>query len=519
MSKTKLSRIAGILMILTVISKFIGLGRDSLVASAFGATYQTDAYLLALTIPYMVFDLFGSAITTSFMPILSESYSKKGKSDMFALANSIMNILIIVTSIALIIVWLFTPQIVRLLAPTFNDTAYSLSVKLTKLSVLNILFLSLNSGFTAILQALDEFTAASIVGIVMNIPIILYILIFDSINIVGLTVATIVGNGIQLLVYIPWLIKNKYKYRTYIQFKDTRIKKMLLLVSPILIGIGVDKINSIVTKSMASTLIEGSIATLDIANKLNSMLYLTFAAAIVTVIYPSLAREGSSKELTKFKQYLSKAIISVNLLMIPSAFAMVILRVPIISVLFKHGSFDDRAVEMTAVAILYLSAGMIFFAIRDVCNRAFYSLQDTKTPMINGVLGVSVNIVLNIVLGKLMGLGGLALATSITAFVISALLVINLRKKLGNIGFKKILVSSMKILVSSIVMGIGILLLRNALQISTAAYNSNLLIILLCSALGCIIYSLMLIILKEEEFFSAFYSIKSRFNYKNKKAD
>lgn len=510
MTKSKLTKIAGILMIITILSKLIGFVRDALIASSFGASYQTDAYTMSLTIPYMFFELFGLTITTTFIPILSESYIKKGKKEMFNLANSILNILIIITIFASILGWFFAPVIVKMLAPKFNEITYNLTVQLTKLSIINILFLSLNSGLTAIVQALDEFISPAIVGIVMNIPIILYIVFGKSNNIVGLTIVTIIGNAVQILVYLPWLIKNKYRYNFYINFHDSRIKKMFYLISPILIGIGVEKINSIVNKIVASGLSHGSITALDYANKVNYMVYFTFAQAIVTVIYPSLSREGSSKNLNQFKQYLVKALKSVNLLMIPCSIGMIVLRVPIINILFKHGSFDDRAVNMTSTALLYLAIGMIFYSIRDVANRAFYALQDTRTPMINGILGVIINIVLNLTLVNIMGIGGLTLSTSISAIVTSILLIYCLRKKVGNINLYNTLISLGKISFASIIMGICITLLKSYIYNNIIGLKADLLIVTFSIIIGVVVYATILFVLKEEEFFSYFKNIKNR---------
>ncbi|MCM8711286.1 murein biosynthesis integral membrane protein MurJ [Clostridium sp. SYSU_GA19001] len=510
MTKSKLSKIAGILMIITIISKLIGFVRDALIASSFGASYQTDAYTMSLTIPYMFFELFGLTITTTFIPILSESYIKKGKKEMFNLANSILNILIIITIFASILGWLFAPIIVKMLAPKFNEVTYNLTVQLTKLSIINILFLSLNSGLTAVVQALDEFVSPAIVGIVMNIPIIFYIIFGKSHNIVELTIVTILGNAIQILVYLPWLIRNRYKYKFYINLHDSRIKKMLYLISPILIGIGVEKINSIVNRIMASGLAQGSITALDYANKVNYMVYFTFAQAIITVIYPSLSREGASENLNQFKQYLIKAFNSINLLMIPCSVGMLVLRIPIINILFKHGSFDDRAVNMTSTALLYLVIGMIFYSIRDVGNRAFYALQDTRTPMINGIFGVIINIILNITLVNIMGIGGLTLSTSISAIVTSILLIYRLRKKIGSINLSGTLKSLGKILLASIVMGTVINILRIYISNNITGLKADLFIVALSIFLGIFVYGIILLILREQEFILYFKNIKSK---------
>jgi putative peptidoglycan lipid II flippase len=510
MSKKTLARAAAVIMVVSLISKATGFLRDALNASAFGASGTLDAYLMSLNIPNILFGIFGLAITTTFIPILSETYNKSGKEKMFEFANSVMNILMLVSLVLCIIGWIFTPEIVKVIAFNYKGNARELTVYLTKISIINILFLSLNSGYTAVLQTLDDFIAPALVGIIANIPIILYVLMGNKYGIVGLTIATMIGNGLQILIQLPWLIKNKYRYSFKINFKDTRIKKMLVLIAPVIIGTGVNQINEVIQKSLASGLPAGSITALDYSNKLNQLIYFTFASAIVTVIYPSLSREGSSKNFDNFKKRISDAVNNINLVVMPACIALLVLRVPIISVLFMHGAFNERAVKMTSVALLYLASGMVFWGIRDVFNRAFYAIQDTKTPMINGALGVVVNVIFSVILINYMGLGGLTLSITIAAFVSCVLLIKDLRKKIGSVNGMEMVVTSSKILIASGIMGIVIYFINHYLSLTFTGLKGQLLIILLSAIVGAMIYIVMLIILKVKQLLLIFNIIKSK---------
>lgn len=510
MSKGKLVKAAGIVMIISLISRVVGLLRDVMMGNAFGTTYQTDAYNISLVIPVTIFGLFGLAITNTFIPILSESYSKNGKEDMFDFANSIMNILMLLSSVLCILGWIFAPILVKVIASKFTGDAYTLTVYLTKISIINLLFMSMNSGYMAILQTLDEFIAPTLVGVVMNIPIILYILLGSHQGIEGLTIATVIGNGIQILIQIPWLIKNNYKYSFKINWKDSRIHKMLLLIAPVVIGSGINQINTLVEKTMASGLPAGSITALDYSNKLNGMIYFTFAAAIVTVIYPSLSREGIGEDFETFKNSIRAAVNNMNLIIVPAAVGMIILRVNIITILFKHGAFDERAVQMTATALFYLLFGIIFWGIRDVFNRAFYAIQDTKTPMINGAIGVTANMILCVILVKTMGIGGLTLATSISAAFCCVLLIKDLRKKIGNINGMEILVGSIKIITAAAVMGGVVFFLDTTLSGKLVGFKGEVIKLILCMVIGSVVYCGMLLLLKVKEFMIAVETIKRK---------
>ncbi|MBC2580246.1 murein biosynthesis integral membrane protein MurJ [Clostridium sp. DJ247] len=512
MSKKTLAKAAVIIMVVSLISRATGFLRDSLNGGAFGATDTYGAYLLSLTVPNILFGIFGLAITTTFIPILSETYKENGKEKMFEFANSVMNILMIVSLILCFIGWIFTPEIVGVLTSASKDKAHNINlvIYLTKISMINILFLGLTSGYTAILQALDDFTAPALVGIVANIPVILYVLMGHKYGIVGLTVITMVGNGLQILTQIPWLLRNKYKYRFKINLKDPKIKKMFLLIAPIIIGTGVSQINVAIQNSLAYGLPEGSLVALDFANKLNQLIYFTFASAIVTVIFPSLSREGSSKGYDTFKTHITNAVNNINLVTIPACVGLLILRIPIISVLFMHGAFDERGVKMTSVALFYLVSGIIFWGVRDVFNRAFYAIQDTKTPMINGAVGVIVSAICSLFLVKLMGIGGLTLATTISALVSCILLVIDLKRKIGSVNGMEMFVTGSKIIAASGVMGLVIYFINDYLKVFLTGTKGQLTIIILCAIVGVLVYVIMLLIFRVKELMTIFNVIKSR---------
>ncbi|EDK35179.1 murein biosynthesis integral membrane protein MurJ [Clostridium kluyveri] len=511
MKKDKLVKAAGVVMVISMASRVMGFVRDVLIASAFGASNSSDAYFMSLTIPNLLFNLFGLAITTTFIPLLSESYNREGKEGMFKFANSIMNILMLISIVLCVLGWIFTKEIVAVIAPGFTGERYSLVIFLTKISMINILFLSLNSGYTAVLQTLDDFVAPALVGIVMNIPIITYILIGNHHGIVGLTAATMLGNGLQIVIQIPWLIRNKYKYSFKIDFKDTKIKKMLMLIAPVIIGTGVNQVNEVVQKRMASGLAVGSIVALDYANKLNMLVYFTFASAIVTVIFPSLSRSGNLKKYDEFKEHVSSAVNNINIIVIPAIIGLLILRIPIISVLFMHGAFDEKAVNMTAEALFFLISGLVFWGIRDIFNRSFYAIQDTTTPMINGAIGVGVNIIMSIVLVKKMGIGGLTLATTISALVSCVLLVKDLRKKIGNINGVNMLKCGIKILTSGLTMGVVIFFINDYLTQLLIGFKGQMIIILISIVVGVLVYAAMLLLLKVNELNTIIDLIKRKF--------
>ncbi|AEB75683.1 murein biosynthesis integral membrane protein MurJ [Clostridium botulinum] len=501
MSKVKLARFASQIMIITILSKVMGFWRDALIAKEFGATYQTDAYMMSLTIPSILFGLFGLAITTTFIPMLTKSLKEKGKGNMYEFANTVMNLITLLAIVIGVLGWMFTPQLVKLIAPGYKGDVYNLTIQLTRLSVINVVFISLNSGYTAILQTLDNFVAPSLVGVVMNVFIIGYLLFVKDTTIMGLTIATIIGNGSQILIQIPWLIKNKYKYSWKINFKDPRLKEMMVLILPVLIGIGINQINTFVDNNVASILPKGSVSVLQYANRLNSLVYGIFATSIITVIYPTLAKYINGTEIKEdFKKYLSKAINNINLIMFPATVGIIVLRTNIINVVFKRGAFDENAVNATAIALLFLAIGTGVLGIRDIYNRAFYAIQDTKTPMKNSAIGVFTNVVLDIALVKVMGIGGLTLATTISIIVSTILLAVDLRKKIGNIDAVAVLKTGGKIFTASVIMGLVVYVININVVKFISGNRGQMVSLMLCAAVGCIVYAIAINLFKVEEY-------------------
>jgi putative peptidoglycan lipid II flippase len=283
--------------------------------------------------------------------------------------------------------------------------------------------------------------------------------------------------------------------------KDSNVIKVGSLALPVMMGMAVQQLNALVDRMLASGLPEGSITALNFANRLNSFVYGVFSSSIAIVIYPFLSELNAKEDVDNFKKTLVKGLNIITLLMIPISVGAMVLRQPIVSILFERGLFDARATSMTASALLFYSLGMVFYGYRDVLNRTFYSLQDTKTPMLNGVIAVGVNIIFNLILVRYMKHSGLALATSISAIVMTALLFISLRKRLGSIGWSKLLSVFAKSIVASVVMGLVIYGL-NAYAISRFNSVSGIIsfvilgVIIIC---GVLVYLTLIYLFKVEE--------------------
>ena len=285
-----------------------------------------------------------------------------------------------------------------------------------------------------------------------------------------------------------------------IDLKDKYIKKMFLSVIPVFIGVAVNQVNTMVDRSLASGLGDGVITALNNANKLNGFILGLFIATLSAVIYPTLSKLSSEDNLDKFIESVTTTVNCVNLVVLPATVGSIVLATPIVRTLFQRGAFDEYSTYLTATALIFYSLGMVGFGLRDILGKVFYSLKDTKTPMINGIISVALNIILNIVLVKFIGHIGLALATSLSSIICIVLLFKNLNNKIGYYGQDKIKITLIKSIISSIIMGIiTSLVYKICYSILELGFMQEFLSLLIAITSGVFVYAVLIVLLRVDE--------------------
>lgn len=463
MSKATKSAIG--IMLITILSKVLGFGREVVLASAYGASMYSDVYLVALNIPNVIFESIALAISTTFIPLYFDNDSIGGRSKSLEFTNNIFNITIIISLILTIVGIVFTEPLVKIFAIGFEDEKLKIAIEFTKILMLSMISIGLSSIIKSYLNAKDRFIMPTLMmSLPFNIIAIISIMLSTKTTPYLLAYGTLIAIFSKFIFQIPTAYKNGYEYKFYLDFKDNSIKKLIWLVGPIFIGVAVNQINTMVDRSLASTLAEGSISALNYANRLNTFVMGLVITSIGSVIYPLLSRLSSENSKVEFNEILVKSINSVVLLVIPISVGAIVLSKPIVSILFERGAFDQRASEMTAIALVFYAIGFIGFGLRDILGKVFYSLKDTKTPMINGIISMIINVLLNLILVKKMGHAGLAFATSISSLICIILLFISLKNKIGNFDQVYILKVLVKVIVSSTIMAVVVVLVHNSLE-------------------------------------------------------
>ncbi|MFT9867394.1 murein biosynthesis integral membrane protein MurJ [Bacillus mobilis] len=495
-----------ILMVSNFLTKIVGLLRDVQLAAIYGAGIVSDAYIIAMNIPNIIFAAIGVALSTVYIPLYSEIRETQGEKAALKFSNNIINIITILGCILTTLGLIFTEQIVNIFAVGFDGKNLDYAINFTRILLPSILFIGLNNIFGCFLQLKGKFTAIGFATVPQNIIVIISMFISYKLNNVYILLwGTLFAIGVQVIYYYPFMKKGGYVYNNYINLRDPNLKKVLYLVGPVFLGASVNQINILMNRTLASTLDEGSISALNFADKLNGFVTGVFIISISTVIYPIFSKLSAQKIYKELYETVVRIIRIVLIVTIPISIYILLFSEPIVELLFKRGTFDEIATTMTSQALIGYAFSIIGIGVMDILLKAFYSVQDTKTPVKYGLVSVTVNIVLSMFLINILGILGLALAASIASIFTACLLFLKLRKKIGGNSDRKNIKSSvlniLKVLISSLIFGVIVDQLGKLLQeiLSTKGFIELICIISVPFVVGVAIYMALLYLLKVEE--------------------
>ncbi|MCX7634626.1 MAG: murein biosynthesis integral membrane protein MurJ [Syntrophales bacterium] len=428
---------AGIVGMATMLSRIFGFIRDMVVAWFFGAGLATDAFFVAFRIPNLLRRLLAEgSLTVSFVPVFTEYLQQKGRREALELADvafTALSVILVIISIAGV---LLSPLIVAFMAPGFLKvpSQYDLAVLLTRFMFPYIFFISLVALCMGILNSLRHFAAPALSPVVLNISMIVCALALKDLfaePIFALAVGVMIGGVLQLVMQWPFLIRLGVRLRPNFSFRHPGVRRIGALMLPAAFGAAIYQINIFIATILASLLPEGSVSYLYYADRIVELPLGVFAIAVGTAALPSLSTQAAKGDIEDFKRTVSFSLRLILFITLPATAALIVLRQPIISVLFQRGAFDAAATVKTADALLYYTLGLWAFSTIRVVVSAFYSLQDTRMPMKAAVVALVINAVSSVVLMFPLQHGGLALATSLASAVNVTMLFLVLRRRIG----------------------------------------------------------------------------------------
>ena len=488
-------------MIIGVMAKVIGFSRDLILSFYYGASKITDVYMIATTIPLVIFSFIGAGIVTSFIPVYS---TIKSNNEQRNFLNSIINIVLLLTSFIVLLIFVFTEEIVQVFVPGFDSSSQNLAIKFTRISCLGLYFSGVIFIFQSFLESNGKFLATSLMSLPLNLILISSIFLSSIYNLEILAWGIVVSVLFQFLFLTPSLRKTQYRYNFNLDLKNKYVKKMILLAIPASIGVSMDQINLIVDRSIASTIVQGGISALTYSNKLIVFIQSILVVSLLTVVFPKISKVASTHRFKEFNLIIYKFIEIFYIIILPVILILIIYAKTIIEILFGRGEFDTAALEITYPTLSLYGIGLIGIALRELLSKAFFALHDTRTPVLNAVFGMIVNIFLNLILSKFMGLNGLALATSISSIITSILLMISLQKR--KIGFKidETFRTLTKTILSVLIMFVSIIILeRNLVLIENVIIQQ-----LINIVLSILIYIISLYMLHEKNIKSIIKKVK-----------
>ncbi len=502
-SAKKTVKTAGFMIVATLLAKFMGMYRDILFAALYGTGAEAIAYSTASRIPLLFFDIaLGSAISSSFIPVFNDFLEKGKNKEATEFSNSFLNLIFLITGILCAVGIVFRGPIVNLLGSGLAPTVKALAGDLVAIMLPSMIFTALAYSLTGVLQSYGSFNAPAAISLVSNGIMVAYLFfVKDKCGIYGVSYAFLVAWAFQLFVLIPSLVKKKYSYRPYINFKNSGLKKALLLALPILISSWVQPINTMVNMFLASYLNDGqAVSALDYANKLYIIFVGVLTYAVSNLIFPSISRLAVKKDGEKeFTEIMKTAVGCVLFILLPVMIVFLTQREEIVRLVYERGAFGKEQTKLTSTALLWYSFGMLGYGLQEMLNKAFYARQNGKTPMIVSVLGIALNISLSFVFirGLRLGIGGLPLAASVAANAIAITLAIILNRQY-KIFDKEFILNFAKLVLCGVLMIATVYVTKNSFTFSDD-FVGRALTLLLPSALGGIVYLVLTFVFKTKE--------------------
>ena len=491
--------------VVTFISRVFGLIREWVRGYLLGTSGSSDAFAISFMLPNLLRRLVGEgAMTVAFIPVFSDYIERESREDLDDFVNSFFTMVFMFLILVVALTILFAP-VLRYFLPEFSKIPgkIELTIFLTRLMFPYILFISLAALSQSILNTYKVFVPSAATPILLNICIITIGLLLGARMRdagIALGIGVLTGGILQFFFQIPFLRKRNIKYRLHFHFKNPGVRKVFFLMLPGAVGAGVYQINTLISQLIAATLKEGSVAALRFSNVLVEVVLGVFIISISTVILPALSEKSTKGDKEGMKSDLRFALRLVFLITLPATFGLIVLRYPIIRMLFEYGEFSEKSTMMVAYALLFHALGLCGTGGTRVIVQMFFSMKDTRTPVYIAVVVMAINIILCYVLSKPLELGGIALAGSIAAFCNLFLLYVILRRRVGIILDMEIVSSFLKSLLASAVMAVSLHILSKyftRIMLESKAYNAGLTILLL--VLGIMLFFVMNILFKNKD--------------------
>ncbi len=428
----------GFMFLMILLSKLMGQGREMLIASLYGSSGAAEAFYGVSALPLNLFDIvFASAVSSAFIPVYNTYLEKDGVQESDRFASAFFNAIFIGSVVLTGVLIFFASDLVTLMAGGLLGNVRELAIELLIIMLPVIVFASLAFSLVGLLQSKGEFSIPAAMSLVSNGIVILYLFFFnDQFGINGLAVSLVVGWVLQFAIQIPVAIKKGFHYQPVLRHEG--LKTVVKLAIPVMVGTWIQPISTMINNAFASGIPHG-LSTLNWANKLYLIVSSVFTVSLTNYIFPRLSKQSVQEDSKAYSNTLRISFLLIVAVLVPITVLMLAFKTPIIEIVYKRGEFTDYDLYLTSGAFFYYSLGIPFYGLLDLLNKAYYARKQMLIPSVTAVAAILLNVVLSLVLKNVMGSFGLALATSLTAVFMSAVLLLLLNRETKFLGKKELL--------------------------------------------------------------------------------
>jgi len=453
--------VAGAALIISfagIISRLLGMLRDRILASQFGAGDTLDIYYAAFRVPDLVYSLLVvGALSAAFVPVFTELVARHKKEKAWELASEILNLMVAAVIFISFFLALFAPFVMKLVVPGFSENKLASAAMFTRIMFLSPLFLGISAVFGGILVSFKKFLAYSLAPIMYNLGIIIgAVFLVKIMGPIGLAWGVALGAGMHMLIQYPAVKLSGFHYQLNFRksFRDENARKVIRLMIPRSMGMAVTQINMLVITIFASILTSGSLAVFNFANNIQSVPLGLFGISFAVAAFPHLSSLAAEKSKKEFIRIFSRTFRRIIFFVAPLSLLIFVLRAEIVRVILGGGKFDWEDTVLTLQVLGILSLSLIAQSLIPLLARAFYALQNTKIPFYIALASEAVNITIVVLLIKKYEVMGLAAAFSAASALNAGLLILALKNKLGELDGRRIVRSAGKIALASLAAGI-----------------------------------------------------------------
>ena len=478
-----------------IASKISGFVRDMILANYFGTGMQNDAYVSAYSLFYLPVLLFNSCISATLIPLYvqeREQYSLKRAN---AFASNTVNLFALAALVISALVYALARPLVRLIYVGFDPEKTRLTVQLTRIMLLSLVFNVSSISLASLLNATDKYVAAQLTGFPLNLCVIVASVFFSrTYGILAVGWGVFAANILQFMLLLPFL-NGWFRYTPTIDFMDRRFHRLVALAGPAMLSMGISELNHMIDHALASGLNPGDISSMSYAYRLITFLLGVLMVPLTTIMFSRMSRLAAEKNDGEMLQVLRRCILVIALVTLPIVAVAVVMRLDVIKFAYMRGRFDMHSTEVTAGILMCYVVGVPFFGLRDLLSRVFHALQDTRPPFRVSCLVVATNIVLNLILRIFLGANGLALATSIAGCVGMTTMLILLKKRFGRLGFRAIAPELLRIAAAALACAAACAVMNRLLP-PTLGTGRVFLRLAACTAVSMIVYALACLTLR-----------------------